>query len=96
MRTYLLQRHGILTQSMCYEIFMLALQDIAHKIKTIPNVDLIGQFHDEIVLDWWPSEEPNAITEVEAKRLLEEVMSVAPFVGFPMACEIKSAHTYTK
>lgn len=87
---------GILTQSMCYEIFMLALQDIAHKIKTIPNVDLIGQFHDEIVLDWWPSEEPNAITEVEAKRLLEEVMSVAPFVGFPMACEIKSAHTYTK
>ena len=87
---------GILTQSMCYEIFMLALQDIAHKIKIIPNVDLIGQFHDEIVLDWWPSEEPNAITEVEAKRLLEEVMSVAPFVGFPMACEIKSAHTYTK
>ena len=87
---------GILTQSMCYEIFMIALYNLAITAKTIPNIDIIGQFHDEIVLDWWPSDKPGAVTEAQAKTLLAEKMSTSPLVGFPMDCEIKAAHTYIK
>src|SRR4029079_6094421 len=38
---------GILTQSLCREIFFEALEEISFELKTIPNATLVGQFHDE-------------------------------------------------
>lgn len=85
---------GILTQSFCRELFFQALEAAHRWVAHVPNVDLIGQFHDEIVLDWWPGE--RGITLNQAKRDLERIMSRTSVVGFPMACEVKSDYRYTK
>ncbi len=85
---------GILTQSLCREIFMERLAKVAEWLAVTPGIDLIGQFHDEIVLDWQPTA---ALSYSEAERELEIIMS-APgrFPSFPMAAEVKSAYRYIK
>jgi hypothetical protein len=85
---------GILTQSFCRELFMHALEVTSSWCAgTERQVDLIGQFHDEIVLDW----KPGAITLGNAKRALNEFMSdPGSIIGFPMAADIKDDYRYTK
>jgi DNA polymerase len=85
---------GILTQSFCRELFFQALETTYEWVRGVRNVDLIGQFHDEIVLDWWPDKQ--GLTINQAKGDLERIMSNTNVVGFPMACEVKSDYRYTK
>ena len=60
-----------------------------------PGVRLIGQFHDEIVLDYDPLVTPYTVETV--KMELEQVMSNPhPFKGFPLAAEVKHDYRYTK
>lgn len=83
---------GLLTQSFCREIFMIALKDVSWWTGgTGPQ--LIGQFHDEIVLDWTPA---SRMTLQESMTRLETSMSMCNIPGFPLAAEIKHDYRYTK
>ena len=65
-----------------------------------PNLKLIGQFHDEIVLEWSPIESvedrEQAVTLEYAVKKLEQLMSTSPVLDFPLAAEVKYDHRYTK
>ena len=90
---------GILTQSFCRELFFRVLRYVSHSM-SYPNLKLIGQFHDEIVLEWSPIESvedrEHAVSLEYAVQQLESLMSTSPVVGFPLAAEVKFDHRYTK
>lgn len=89
---------GILTQSFCREIFFWVLREVYSWSKTYGNVTLMGQFHDEMVLDWEDDANfTSGISLFSAKLDLERLMSdPGPFIGFPLAAEIKHDYRYTK
>lgn len=86
---------GILTQSFCRELFFRSLQQVDIWTRQYSDsVTLVGQFHDEIVVDW----RPGGRLDLEASKLaLEQMMSdPGPVVSFPLAAEIKHDYRYTK
>lgn len=85
---------GIITQSFCREIFFDILRDVRAWLEYHPNVEIVGQFHDEIVLDWWP--ELDGISLKTVKAGLEGYMIRSNYKGLPMAAEIKHDYRYTK
>ena len=87
---------GILTQSFCREMFFGSAVTLVDKIKPYPNVKLVGQFHDELNVEWVPSEEPNALELDQAIYIVEEAMSKTTVPGFPLAADVKSAYRYIK
>lgn len=85
---------GILTQSFCRELFFDSLVRVSEWARRNPNVVAVGQFHDEIVLDWQPG---GNLSLEAAKADLNMMMSntmLAP--SFPLAAEIKHDYRYTK
>ena len=58
------------------------------------QLTVIGQFHDEIVVDWVPGR----LGLSQAKQNLQEIMSTAPHwvPSFPLDADIKSAYRYIK
>ena len=90
---------GILTQSFCRELFFRVLRAVSCDM-AYPNLKLIGQFHDEIVLEWSPIESvedrEQAVTLESAVGQLELLMSTSPVLDFPLAAEVKFDHRYTK
>ena len=90
---------GILTQSFCRELFFRVLDTVLYSM-AYPNMKLIGQFHDEIVLEWSPIEtaeiREHAISLEDAVEKLEQLMSDSPAPDFPLAAEVKYDHRYTK
>ena len=86
---------GILTQSFCRELFMRVLRRVHEWCEQYPSVNLIGQFHDEIVLDWKPLK--GGVHLDVAKRALEDRMSNPGLAKtFPLAAEVKDDYRYTK
>ena len=84
---------GILTQSLCREIFFSALEDLQAELKGAPNAAIIGQFHDEIVVDWVPG----TWTKNYVMGLMEQCMtSSKDHPQLPMGVEVKSDYRYTK
>ena len=94
---------GILIQSACRELFFDILRRVQRAFKDTVNVQVIGQFHDEIVLEWTP---PSAFPDTPAEFLtglgsakvtLRQLMSASPSSSFlPMDAEVHSAKTYVK
>jgi acetolactate synthase regulatory subunit len=88
---------GILTQSFCREIFFQQLDVLEHSLETVPNAEIIGQFHDEIIVDWWPSTAKGAFSQLQTTDLMERVMvEIKPTTDFPMAAEVKTGYRYVK
>ena len=85
---------GLLTQSLCREIFFECLAEVDAWCKTMPNVKLVGQFHDEIVLDWVPM--PGQPSLDRTREKLEEEMTCTSLPNFPLAADIKHDYRYTK
>jgi DNA polymerase len=85
---------GLLTQSLCREMFFTSLRKTAGWVNSTPSIELVGQFHDEIVLDWAP--DPTGPSLDQAKDMLNSSMSATNLPGFPLAAEIKHDHRYTK
>lgn len=84
---------GILTQSLCREVFFRILRRVYEWTSLIPNVTPIGQFHDEIVLDWVPGD----ISLKDCSDGLEVLMSdPGIFKTLPLAAEVKHSYRYTK
>ena len=84
---------GILTQSFCREIFFDVLTSVNSWVGPTRGLKLIGQFHDEIVLEWSP-DCPYSLTEVEDE--LRQRMSSTRHPGFPLSAEVHSDHRYIK
>lgn len=85
---------GILTQSFCRELFFDCLLRVTQWAELNPNIEVVGQFHDEIVLDWRPGGNHSLGA---AKAALTGMMSgngIAP--SFPLEAEIKHDYRYTK
>lgn len=95
---------GILTQSFCRELFFNAINDTYRNFSHVKNVRIIGQFHDEIVLEWWPpgptdtvAGEERFITLRQAEDWLTDVMTGTGFFpDFPLVAEVNSAPRYIK
>ena len=89
---------GILVQSMCRELFFDAVRGLFHVFKDVPNATPIGQFHDELVTSWVPSNEKGCVTLEQAISLVETVMSTprSSFKGFPLEADVKNDYRYTK
>lgn len=83
---------GILTQSFCREIFFRVLSDVNHWTRVAPSLDLIGQFHDEIVLDCVDGSKLGHVTQ----HLQDLMQSPGSFASFPLAAEVKYDYRYTK
>ena len=85
---------GILTQSFCRELFMQSLLEVYKFCRaTGGQVQLVGQFHDEIVLDWMPGANSLRATKAELERLMSDPGQAA---SFPLAADIKDDYRYTK
>jgi DNA polymerase len=100
---------GILTQSMCREMFFHALLGLDKDMRGVANAKIVGQFHDEIVVDWvppqagvdFPQEDPieyYGLSYDATKILVEDAMTQvsAQFDGFPLEADIKSGYRYIK
>lgn len=91
---------GILTQSFCRELFFQSLKVVDEWTSRFPNLNLVGQFHDEIVLDWAPvldrDDRGGESLDWFCVRL-EDLMSDPGLArSFPLAAEVKHDYRYTK
>ncbi len=97
---------GLLTQSLCREIFFNSLRETHKWTHHASNVKLVGQFHDEIVLDWTPpqlAENSDSIAMPSPGLTLEETemtlnlfMTQTSLPDFPLEADIKNDYRYTK
>ena len=85
---------GLLTQSLCREVFFESLLLVGQGVEHCSNVELVGQFHDEIVLDWAP--QSGRPTLGDTMEMLRSAMTATALPGFPLAAEIKADYRYTK
>jgi DNA polymerase len=100
---------GILTQSMCREMFFYALRRLDQDMRGVANAKIVGQFHDEIVVDWVPPQEKSPFPQEDpieyygldynttltlVKAAMTEVSE--QFKGFPLEADIKSGFRYIK
>ena len=87
---------GILTQSFCRELFFNSMSVLDRELANIPNASIVGQFHDEIVVEWSPPLIDDG-SDLLVRRIMEECMSTTDFVeNFPLASEINFSHKYIK
>lgn len=86
---------GILIQSFCREIFYRGLDLLYGFFADYSNVRIIGQFHDEIVVEWWPT--PNGLSLDAAMGLMRSAMGNTRLVpGFPLEADVHAAPRYIK
>lgn len=85
---------GILVQSFCRELFFQSLREFNRRNED-PGSTLVGQFHDEIVVEWNP--ELSMLTLEQAEdRLYKAMTYVGAFQDFPLSAEVHSAYRYIK
>lgn len=84
---------GILTQSMCRELFFFGMECTDYALRD-SNARLVGQFHDELVVDWVPG----LLSLSAALGQIQRAMTTLPgwAVGFPLEADIKHSYRYTK
>lgn len=95
---------GIITQSFCREIFFSRAVALHDQLSQFDNVTLIGQFHDELVMDWTPPKETdqNAIQDVNdavdlmAQCMTDPVLQDNVLHGFPLDAEVHYDYRYIK
>lgn len=84
---------GILTQSLAREIFMDACKEIHGELKAYPDVNLMGQFHDELVVEWLPNDH---LTLTQTMAIIETEMIGEPLPGLPIDATVAHAYRYIK
>lgn len=90
---------GILTQSLCREIFFESLLRLDSSLNSFDNVTMVGQFHDEVVVDWVPAQRHmlNTLGMTDLAHRIEKAMSSSLMhPALPMAVEVKFDYRYTK
>jgi hypothetical protein len=89
---------GILTQSFCRELFYYSLSVMKDSLRKYQNVQFIGQFHDEIVVEWTPPQDARDASLAAVHDIMYAAMSATPpgLGQFPLTCEIGIDHRYIK
>ena len=90
---------GILTQSFCRELFFQSVTKATEMFGETTNCQVIGQFHDEIIVEWRPDriDMPDDITLSDALGRLEHAMSKVDLLpDFPLTADIKHDFRYIK
>lgn len=89
---------GILVQSYCREIFMSALSKVEDVFRMTGNTKLIGQFHDEIVVDWEPAKLPDsrAMDEHQSMNALRKAMESTSITAMPLRATVAASYRYIK
>ena len=89
---------GIVTQSLCREVFFERLERLDKVLETTQNIGIVGQFHDEVIVEWWPRDPQleGSISAHHLETVMHEVMSESSLIDFPLDAEIKHAHRYIK
>ena len=85
---------GILTQSFCREIFFDSLWRVEARVNEDPGLKLVGQFHDEIVVEYSPDGAQRDLAEVV--QMLKREMQLTEVPNFPLAAEVNYSHRYIK
>ena len=93
---------GILTQSLCRELFFAQLRTLERDLPS--NARIIGQFHDEVVVEYrdgkpWPEYEHRREMDLDQTlNLVRDVLSTTPFGwdGFPIDATVEHDNRYTK
>lgn len=85
---------GILTQSLCREIFFDSLQEVDYALAREQGLTLVGQFHDEIVVDY--NSRLCSLSLDNAKALITQAMQRCIVPGFPLVADVKADYRYTK
>jgi len=87
---------GILTQSLCREIFFQHLLDLDYMLSKEEGVRMVGQFHDEVIVEY-DGTKSCTMTPSDVTNLLTMVMRKSDLVPkLPMAVEVKHARSYIK
>ena len=85
---------GILIQSMCRQVFFNSLSLLSQALDGTCT-PIVGQFHDEIVVDWNPQR--SHLNLQQLIKIMHECMSdPGPLKRFPLEADIKHAHRYIK
>lgn len=87
---------GLLTQSLAREMFFQSLKELSAATRKIDNLDIVGQFHDEIVMEWRPPVMSTDASLEVATKILHGCMSHTRLEGFPLEAVVKHDHRYTK
>ena len=82
---------GILVQSFCRQLFFRGMSRV-HQSET-KGFELIGQFHDELIVDWWPA---TITKELAMSRLRDRMVDELLFKEMPIEAEVKAAYRYIK
>jgi hypothetical protein len=90
-------------------MFFYALRRLDQDMRGVANAKIVGQFHDEIVVDWvpadaefqFPQEDPIEYYGLDYNTtlaLVEASMTEVSeqFKGFPLEADIKSGFRYIK
>lgn len=85
---------GIATQSYCREMFFTTILRLEKLLDRYPNAQIIGQFHDELVVDWWPDERGISLEDLE--NMMRREMGPKLHRRWPMAAEVNHAYRYLK
>ena len=86
---------GILTQSFCREIFFRVAVELYHWTQRYSGAQLIGQFHDELVVDV-DMDKFEFVNPKNIKDAIHTVMTASPFPDFPLEAEVKYDYRYIK
>lgn len=84
---------GILTQSFCRELFFNCLRQLEDLLGKVPNAQIIGQFHDEIVVEWWPGTWNEDAVIGATKKIMSDP---GRFSSFPLSAEVQASRRYIK
>jgi hypothetical protein len=84
---------GIITQSLCREIFFNGLLLLEEGLSEIDNVNIIGQFHDEVILEWEPGTGELDWVISYVHSMMDHTKVIA---GLPMTVDVKHAREYIK
>ena len=90
---------GILTQSLCREIFMDRMVALQEELLATPFLHgkLVGQFHDELVVEYCPKPGVKlGATPEHLAKVVKRVMSAGAPQGFPLATEVAMDRRYIK
>ena len=72
------------------------MRSLYNALKDRRNAFIVGQFHDEIVVEWLPLYQGDS-SHMHVRMIMEDCMSSSNIVrDFPLASEINFAHKYIK
>lgn len=86
---------GILTQSLCREIFVKSVAHIEEELTLSKQGQLIGQFHDEIIIETSPENPPDQTAFLSTVRRHMR-KGAANLPGFPLDAEVHCDRRYIK